>query len=271
MYFCYIDESGNTGSNLHDPHQPYLVLTALLVPVGSIKSIENDVRDLGYKHFVAESRNTDFEFHGDAIYAGSRKRDRYFKKLSLDKRIKILDELVDIVLKHEDICIGYVCVDKKQYYGGKHIQQTAFHLLVEKIEERLKGHLKSHCLLIADEQDELEQKLIDDLDHFKQHGTTFGYKSVQIDHIIDSVHFVQSHNNYLMQLSDVLCFIIRKGKEAHQKLLEGHSAYEKEASEKISYPDWVEKYGNRGQRYFANTYRRINNAKPWLFYKDFPS
>ena len=149
MYLCYIDESGNTGNNLKDEHQPCLVLTALLVPPQNIKEIEDDVRTLGYKYFGAESRNTDFEFHGDAIY-NARKGDRYFNKLSLDRRLAILEELVRIAIKHKSIQLGYVLIMKEKYYGNLNIQQTAFHLLVEKIEERLQGHLNSHCLLIAD-------------------------------------------------------------------------------------------------------------------------
>jgi hypothetical protein len=267
MYFCYIDESGNTGSNLKDVHQPYLVLAALMVPPHNIKEIENDVRSLGYKYFGAESRNTDFEFHGDTIY-NTRKKDRYFKKLPLEKRFELLDELVNIIIKHEDIKVGYISIHKQRYFANYHIQQTAFHLLVEKIEERLQGYLNAHCLLIADEQDEIEQKLIDDLDHFKQHGTIFGYKSIQVEKIIDSVHFVQSHNNYLMQLSDVLCYLIRKGKESKIKL---YDAWQKECSSgNVPYQDWVCKFGNRGHVYFLKKYEQINERKPFVFSKEFP-
>ena len=107
MYLCYIDESGNTGNNLKDVHQPYLVLTALLVPPENIKDIENDIRTLGYSYFGAESRNTDFEFHGDDIYNA---RGKYFKQLPLERRIKIFDALVDITIRHEAIKIGYVSI-----------------------------------------------------------------------------------------------------------------------------------------------------------------
>lgn len=267
MYLCYIDESGNTGNNLKDKNQPYLVLTALMVPPGNIKEIEDDIRSLGYKYFGAESRNTDFEFHGDAIY-NARKKDRYFHKLPLDKRFEILNELVAIAIKHESIKLGYISMEKQKYYGKLNIQQSAFHLLIEKIEERLQGGLDSYCLLIADEQDELEQKLIDDLDYFKQHGTNFGYKSISINRIIDSVHFVQSHNNYLMQLTDVLCYLIRKGKESNKKLYEDWKEFD--SKQKVEFQDWKETLGNRGQKYFSDTYYKINRGKPWLFYKDFP-
>lgn len=266
MLLCYIDESGNTGNNLKDKHQPYLVLTALLVPPECIKDIENDVRSLGYRYFSAESRNTDFEFHGDDIYNA---RGRYFKKLSLDQRIKLLDDIVDIAIKYEQIKIGYISIEKAKYFANPHIQQAAFSLLVEKIEERLKGHLNSYCLLIADEQDEIEQKLIDDLDYFKQHGTVFGYKKVQVDRIIDSVHFVQSNNNYLMQLTDVICYLIRKGIESSPKLLDAYKIRE-EKLKPLSFHDWTETYGHKGQKYFYKTYYRINSNKAWTFSKHFP-
>lgn len=264
MYLCYIDESGHTGNNLQDVHQPYLVLTALLITPDKVKEVENEVRALGYRHFGAESRNTDFEFHGDDIY---NKRGRYFKKLSLDQRFKILDEIVDIVVKTEAIKIGYVCIDKKRYYGKLHVQQAAFSLLVEYVEENLKT-LDSYCLLIADEQDELEQKLIDDLDLFKQQGTNFGYKSVNVDRIIDSVHFVQSNNNYLMQLCDVICYLIRKGSEASGKLYSEYKAVDAEIKG-IELSDWFKEKGHRGYRYFLSTYNRIQK-KGWLFVKNFP-
>ncbi len=277
MFLCYIDESGNTGNNLKDIHQPHLVLTVLLVPPENIKDIENDIRTLSYKYFSAESRNTDFEFHGDDIYNA---RGRYFKKISLEQRIRILDELVDIALKYEPIKIGYVSIEKSKYYGNLHVQQEAFSMLVEEIEEKLQGEFNSYCLLIADEQDEIEQNLIDDLDHFKQHGKAIGYGQgaygkgtfngkIQNQRIIDSVHFVKSNNNYLMQLTDVVCYLIRRGKDSNRKLL-GEYTSNKENLNRIDFIEWLEQHPHKGQKYFYNTYKRIDSKKGWLFSKDFP-
>lgn len=89
-----------------------------------------------------------------------------------------------------------------------------------------------------------------------------------VDRVIDSVHFVQSHNNYLMQLADVMCYLIRKGKESDKKLFaEWHEQNEKE---KINYQEWKKASGHRGHKYFADAYGKINRHKPWLFSKDFP-
>lgn len=263
MYLCYIDESGNTGNNLQDIHQPFLVLTALLIPAEHIRGIENDVRELGYKYFSAESRNTDFEFHGDDIYNA---RGRYFKKIPLERRINIMTELVDIVIKHESISVGYICIDKERYFAKAHIQQLAFGLLVEKIEEYLKKISDSYCVLIADEQDEIEQNLIDDLDYFKQHGIDFFYNKLQrIDHIIDSVHFVQSKNNFPMQLTDVACYIIKRGKKAEKKLRE---AYE-DCNSEVSFEDWVNNDGYKGYKYSYRSYLKLAKERSWIFSVDF--
>ena len=102
---------------------------------------------LGRRYFGAESRNTDFEFHGAHIYSG---KGRYFKKLSMDKRIDLINELVEIINNHKDLKIGYVCINKSKYYGKNHIQQTAFALLTEKIEKFLKRN-NSYGLLVSDE------------------------------------------------------------------------------------------------------------------------
>ena len=277
MLLCYIDESGNTGNNLKDIHQPYLVLAALLVPPENIKDIENDIRTLGYKYFSAESRNTDFEFHGDDIY---NKRGRYFKKLSLEHRIQILDELVDIAIKYEPIKIGYVSVEKIKYDGDLHVQQSAFSILVGEIERYLQRYRRNtYCLLIADEQDEIEQNIIDDLEYFKQNGVQLWheesddgakkYINLQNQRIIDSVHFVKSNNNYLMQLTDVICYLIRRGKESNIKLTQQYKLGQI-AENKIDFSQWLEGYGHKGQKYFYKTYNRMNLEKGWLFSKDFP-
>ncbi|MBI1274186.1 MAG: DUF3800 domain-containing protein [Alphaproteobacteria bacterium] len=51
MRLIYVDESGNTGLNLKDQHQPYLVLTALMVPPDKVCLIENAIRSVAEKYF----------------------------------------------------------------------------------------------------------------------------------------------------------------------------------------------------------------------------
>jgi hypothetical protein len=142
MYLCYVDESGNTGNNLNDVHQPFLVLTALIVPPDCIKPIENDMRSLSYKYFGENSLKTDFEFHGAHIYSGKKP---YFNQIELKQRFSIFDELVDILLKYEDVKVGYVAMKKNKYFANQHIQRCGFELLIEKLELFMQ-RIEVHCL-----------------------------------------------------------------------------------------------------------------------------
>lgn len=167
------------------------------------------------------------------------------------------------------MAVGYVCIKKCKYFARPHIHQTAFTLLVEKAEERLK-QLDVHGLLIADENQEFEQRLIDDLDRYKQLGTDFGYKKIPIEKIIDSVHFVKSNNNYIVQLCDVLCFILNKSFIAHDEL---SSLFEtaKKSSPALVFNTWLDDVeAPKGKVYFYKARYKLNAAKPWTFSKEFP-
>lgn len=259
MYLCYIDESGNTGNNLNDVHQPLLVLAALVVQPQYIKDIENCIRELSYVYCGAESRNTDFELHGDHIYNG---RGRYFKKLSHSKRIDLLKDILRIFTDTPHIHLGYASLRKAEYFGKFHIQQTAFSLIVEGLEQQLSGSLSGYGLLICDEQDELKQKLIDDLDRFKQ----------LFNCIIDSVHFVESKNNYLMQLTDVICYVIRRYLEALYNL---RLIYNREkplliSGNVIEFDNWVAVHGEKRHKLFYQLGKGLLTEDRVLFSKKFP-
>lgn len=262
MKFFYIDESGNTGAKLDDKEQAYLFLGSTIVDHENIRLLEEEIKSIGFKHFGDESRNTDFEFHGDDLYNG---RNKYFKKLNLDKRFNILDELYNIVLNSDVIKIGYVGINKKQYFANLLPQQTAFMLLIERVEAFLKSE-DTHGLLVADENEELQQKLIDHLEFSKTYKTNFGYKSVQINRIVDSVHFVESKNNHLIQLSDVICYIIRKGYEADKYITEDYK--QSDAYKGQTLDSYIENYPNRGKKYFALKYTELSK-KGFAFSKIF--
>jgi len=257
----YVDESGNTGLRTDDPDQPLLVLTALMVAPENVRQLEKAVRDIGEKYFGPQARNTDFELHGAEIY---QRKGRYFSKIDQKKSFMILDDLLNVALS-KDIWIGYVCINKLKYFAKQHIQQAAFTLLIERTEELLKAR-NLHGLLICDENQEVEQMLIDDLDRYKQVGTDFGYKKVEVNQIVDSVHFVKSNNNNLMQLCDVVCYLICRGKRARAELLRAYEM-EQENNPNLIFSDWLlSNNAHKGHRYFYNAKNRITLH----FSKDFP-
>lgn len=235
MKLIYIDESGNTGTKTDDPHQPHHLLAALVVDETQVRAIEEDVRVLGLKHFGAASRNTDFEFHGYEIHKG---KGRYFAGMKLHVRIQVMDDLIEIVKKH-GIEIIYAMVDKSRNKAELHPHQLAFLFLVERIEDYLK-HRKALGLLIADENRDIEQRLIDDLERFKTLNTGFGYRPTKAEHLIDSIHFVRSNNNHLIQLADIVAFMLLRGMRVKQELTAKFQEQKASLPADAQYVKWAE-------------------------------
>ena len=255
MHLFYIDESGNTGNNAADQTQPHHLLAALAVDAVRIRAIEADVKALGFKHFGKAASNTDFEFHGYDIHSG---KGTYFKPLKVAQRIQIMDELLELVVQH-NIPIFYAEIDKQNAPKKYHPHQLAFLFLVERIEDYLRGIEAATAfsgegsggdalgLLVADENEDIEQRLIDDLDYFKTVDTGFGWRPTQAKHIIDSIHFVRSNNNELIQLADVVTYIISKGRKVHRDILAAMDASIIGVSQQ-EMGDWIETNGTQAQK-----------------------
>jgi hypothetical protein len=71
-----------------------------------------------------------------------------------------------------------------------------------------------------------------------------------------------------MQLVDVLCYIIRKGKESKKRL---YAAWQQSnASETTEFITWKKANTHKGLMYFEQSYYKILSSNRVLFSKDFP-
>lgn len=77
---------------------------------------------------------------------------------------------------------------------------------------------------MADENHEVSQRLIDDFALFKEFATNWGYQRIPVTNIIDSVHFVQSHNNRIIQACDLITYTFLKAHLLHMAKWEAFSA-----------------------------------------------
>lgn len=245
MKLIYIDESGNTGTRSDDSLQPFHLIAALAVDDFKVRNIEADLRTLGLKHFGDVSRNKDFEFHGYEIHKG---KGRYFSKLNVEQRIALMDDLLN-VLKSYNIQIIYSMIDKMANKSKLHPHQLAFLFLIERVEDYL-ARENSLGLLIADENRDIEQRLIDDLERFKTFDTGFGDRPTRVAHVIDSLHFVKSHNNNLIQLADIVAYVLLRGKKVQAELTEKWRLQTTSLTDKnaLTWLDWVEQHASLKQK-----------------------
>ena len=247
MYLIYLDESGNTGAR-KDPDQPVHLIAGLIVHESRIRTIEEAVFSIIKKHYGVLILTPGFELHGTDLYGGN----GFFKGVDPAARIACIYDIID-ALKENEAKIIWSAVDKMKLYSGRHPHQMAFLFLCERVEDWLSGRTELG-LLVADENKEIEQRLIDDLDRFKSGGTAMGWRPTQIGSIVDSIHFVQSVNNKLIQCADLMAYFILKHLRQDAFLLVEYLAL---AGSKAPWPTWREAKLSVKQRTIHDMARKI--------------
>ena len=76
MHLVYLDESGNTGTNLNDTEQPIFLLAALIVPEAVWQPLERDLEEAIGRHVPTMA-------DGDEVHATDLRQDEERSKASL--------------------------------------------------------------------------------------------------------------------------------------------------------------------------------------------
>lgn len=222
MWFAYMDEAGNTGRNLEDSSQPIHLILTLAIDESKVALVHEHIRDTARRHCRHDCREDDFEFHGKDLFAG----EGYFAGMSPAKRIEIYDD----VLKGIEMADGHVVIRgvhkdrlRRRYTKPFHPHDIALMFTIESI-ERLAQDLDCRMLLIADEAKEIEDAALRDLANYQELGTSWGWNTEQIDHIVDTIHFVPSHRNPAIQLVDCATFIAGRKRKIDRRLVAPNSA-----------------------------------------------
>lgn len=168
-------------------------------------TLHEHVRGVAERHLPLASRRPDFEFHGHALFAGSGD----FSGMTPAKRIEIYDELLQgIGLVDAKVIVRGVYKPglAKRYVDPFHPHDIALMFTIESI-ERMARQRDCRVLLVADEAREIEDAALRDLVSYQAVGTAWGWNTEQIDHVIDTIHFVRSETNPAIQTADCATFI----------------------------------------------------------------
>ncbi len=196
MQIAYLDES-------YDEREHWVV--ALLMEHREVNRAHRLLRQI----IAAASREYgvpgDLELHGNDLFGG---KGAY---TALDPRIRIgiygkaLRAIVDcrcsVVLR------GVAVPGLRGRYGptAEPHRWVVAHLL-ERVDEFCAPN--DHALIVAD-QHELSRELLSDLRRFQERATG-GYRARRIEHIVDTIHFVSSRTNHLVQAADLVVFLKRR-------------------------------------------------------------
>jgi hypothetical protein len=217
MHLIYLDESGQTGTNLRDTEQPVFLLGALVVPESTWLALEKDLQAAIEKSFPMP-RPGDFEVHATEI---SNPRNGYFKQFSIAHRLAFRDEWFRIAQKHT-LNLIYRAISKRRFltwslstFGpgvaiNPHV--AAFPLVARVVDDLLKSLPGSPLgIFISDEN----REVVGDVE--KAIRILRGTEGVlKLGQIIEKGFFIQSEKSLVLQLCDLCVYTARRREE--QKL-----------------------------------------------------
>lgn len=198
MWFAYIDESYNA-------RQHWVI--AVLVEHENVNAAHRALHDFGEEMEDAFDIDAETELHGYDIFHGV----GAFETLNPKPRARVwIYERALATLLACGCKIILRGINKPGLitrYGDNadHPHRIAMAHLIERIDEFC-GPRNSHALLVADEHSETQSDLLRDLLTF-QEGGTWGYRATQITRVIDTIHFVPSFTNRLIQGAHLAAFV----------------------------------------------------------------
>jgi Protein of unknown function (DUF3800) len=214
MHLIYLDESGQTGTNLRDPVQPVFVLGALVVPESAWLALEKDLQAAIEKCFPAP-RPDDFEIHATEI---SNPRHKYFKQFPIPHRLAFRDEWFRLGQKHA-LKFIYRAISKKQFQSwslstfgtgvaiNPHV--AAFPLVARVVDDLLQSLPGAPLgIFISDENREVVRDVEKAIRFFR--GTEGVLKLGQI---IEKGFFIESEKSLVLQLCDLGVYTARRKEE----------------------------------------------------------
>ena len=213
MRLFYVDDSGNTGTAL-DAAQPIHWLVGIGFSPQALAAIEKRLLSLALQHFPQRARQPDFEFHGYELFSGRGD----CRGMKPEERVALYGEVL-ACLKAHDCPLFVRGIDKAAHqkragengYIPEHPYTLAARYLLERIDEWLESQGTTqepvYGLLVADEQHEVARDMVALFALWRDQGTQLGYRSRDIRFLLDTIHFVPSHDSWLIQLADCAAFL----------------------------------------------------------------
>lgn len=198
MRLIFFDESKN------DKDYPSYHIGGLAVEDDRLLEVEAQISAIAEDVFGSSRLSQETEFHAAEIFH----RKKNFKSWDdFNARVDVLRRLVDILnLEHLDLIDIKINVDLLS--ASQSPEHIAFMFLCERANDLMKRR-KALGMLIGDrENDQSAAKHAGSLSDYKARGTDFAFGR-DITHLVDSVHFTQSHLSRFLQLADVYVWLLQ--------------------------------------------------------------
>ncbi len=211
MICAYLDDAGNTGADLGDSAQPIHYNGAILVKDSLWTEIRNQAREIRKYARSKGYEDQIFEFHGVHIFQGQRTGNGW-KQVLYQDRLEIYRRCLEILSSlHVPLVIG--CCNKPalkdKYAKPYHPHAIATVLCLERI-ARYASSNHELAIVIADDCSPFVKDISRKVFHeYKGKGAPYGV-SVDLNPVIDTMHFMDSSLSPHIQLCDLALYAIRR-------------------------------------------------------------
>ena len=177
--------------------QPFYWLGGLVASAETIWNLENQVAALSTEIFGTPNLTRDTEFHAADIF---HRKHNFRDWPDISKRLEVMKRLLSIL---NEAAVGkiYVRMDLAKMVASD-VERKAFMFFTERVELHLRAE-KSPGILIGDrESDQISGVFAEILSRYRSSGTPYAY-GTKLTHLVDTVHFTDSHHSRMVQLADL--------------------------------------------------------------------
>ncbi len=209
MFGVYIDDAGNTGSDLDTLQQPFHFVGALLVPAEAWLAGREGLLDI-MRSLPESVRNAgDFELHGYHAYRGQgpwRRMDQASRELAYSRCLALLSKM--------GMSLIYGCCDKKRLRTHEtrlHPHAVGMWLCLEQVAEFLnqRGGQDIGFLVADNGASDINRSARQMLRTLRTAGPPVG-KPVDMGRLIDDIHFMDSRDSLYLQLCDMALYAAKR-------------------------------------------------------------
>ncbi len=264
MHFFYIDETGCNGRDLSQDQQPIFVAGGMVLRDEGWNKTHTEFEKIISTYFN-KNIPENFELHSHQMFSAN--GSGFFRGHSRNKRNDLINSLLGLIAtrKHH---LAYVGIDKpklnrfdisnvrdREYLELKTPYLVAYDYLISAYEKYTKEKLgkSARALVILDEKD----TFIDQIEKITQHRRFNPQKSKRIKWIVEFSYPVDSEKNTMIQLSDLLIYLVRKYLEIECGYKESYSTeikniyrdFYQKINDRLIYKKLVQESGRNSQYY----------------------
>jgi len=214
MHFFYMDESGDTGPNLADPHQPVIVLGGISVRDEGWNTTQQQLQAILSRYFDG-AVPADFELHSKELL--SPHGDGPFAGHDIERRGNLGLELLGLVAERSH-SVHYIALDKTLLaatplgvampYAPDQPYLVGFDYMITYINWYVRERLgiSARGMVIIDRKDMYHQG-IEQLMHERRFGGAVAHR---VKWVVEFSYSVDSKKNPMIQLSDLVIYCTKR-------------------------------------------------------------